>query len=117
MKMADLKPITFRSDEELAKSVETESKVFSVYATGVAESGRRKTIRRIHAVIDFRGAPLPPDPFGGKSSAPLSPEQVQAAIDKAQPKANTPDEFDAENGVANAFRPDPAGRVIYYRIQ
>lgn len=117
IKMAGLQPVVFRLEDDLIKAVATESKVFSIYATGVATSGKRRTVRRIHAVVDFRGAPLPPDPFKSLGNANLSDEETQAAIDNARPKAETPDGFDQAQGLENAFRPDPGGRIIYYRIQ
>lgn len=113
MKMADLQPVTFQDD--VSKSITTESKVFSIYATGIAKSGKRRTIRRVHAVVDFRGAPKPPDPF--KGTLPRSLDQANLMIQNSQPKPATPENFDPESGLENAFRPDPGGRIIYYRIQ
>jgi general secretion pathway protein K len=117
MKSLEMEPIKFRSDDELIKAVTTESKVFSVYATGIVSSGTRRTIRRLHAVVDFRGAPAPIDPFKGVSGdQPLSLEQAQARVAEASPKAELP-EGGSEASFANAFKPDPAGRVIYFRVE
>jgi general secretion pathway protein K len=117
IKMAGLQPVVFRLEDELLKAVATESKVFSIYATGVATSGKRRTVRRIHAVVDFRGAPMPPDPFKSVDPSTLSSDEATAAIEGAKPKAETPDGFDQASGLENAFRPDPGGRIIYYRIE
>jgi ABC-2 type transport system ATP-binding protein len=40
-------------------AITTESKVFSIIATGFVRFAKRKTRVRIHAVVDFRGAPAP----------------------------------------------------------
>jgi general secretion pathway protein K len=108
-----------QSVEELKKAVATESKVFSIYATGVATSGKRRTLRRIHAVVDFEGAPKPPDLSKALSSleesGDLNADSMQQALNKALP-ANLPDDASPDTLVA-AFRPSPAGRVIYYRIE
>src|SRR5690606_31767693 len=41
MTFLEMEPIQFRSDDELMKAVSTESKVFSIYSTGIAEAGTR----------------------------------------------------------------------------
>ncbi len=55
----DIPPLPLVSDAELEKAINTESKVFSIYATGIVKSGNRTTTRRVHAVVDFRTAPHP----------------------------------------------------------
>ena len=52
-----MKPVKFQSESEFAKSITTESKVFSIYAVGVVKGYKRETRVRIHAVVDFRTAP------------------------------------------------------------
>jgi general secretion pathway protein K len=117
MKALEMEPIKFRSDDELSKAVTTESKVFSIYATGLVKSGTRRTVRRLHAVVDFRGAPAPPDPFKGMDpSQPMSLEAAQAKLNASTPKPQLP-EGGSESSVVNAFRPDPAGRIVYFRIE
>ena len=54
-----IEPIPIVSAAETAKMVTTESKVFSIYATGYVRSGKRESSVRVHAVVDFRGAPSP----------------------------------------------------------
>ncbi|HEX2730811.1 MAG TPA: type II secretion system protein GspK [Polyangiaceae bacterium] len=133
MTALQMQPVVFRSDDEVAKGISAESKVFSIYATGTATSGTRKTIRRIHEVVDFRGAPAPPNLLalaaaaassaGGGSAPPMDPSQMdptqQAALmqqagQAALPPVNLPEGATAD-ALQGAFRPDPGGRVIYYR--
>jgi general secretion pathway protein K len=117
MKALEMEPIKFRSDDELGKAITTESKVFSVYATGVVTGGKRRTVRRVHAVVDFRGAPAPLDPFKGLTGEqPLSLEEAQTRLAESGPKPELP-EGASEESLANAFKPDPAGRVIYFRVE
>jgi general secretion pathway protein K len=54
-----LEPIKFASENEAKKAIATESNVFSLVATGYVKSGQRETKVRVHAVVDFRGAPSP----------------------------------------------------------
>ncbi len=115
IEMAGLQPVKFNSSDELEKAVTTESKVFSIYATGVAKSGKRRTVRRIHAVVDFRDAPKPPE------AALLDPNGSSSAQTPGQPPAGAqpdlPNGVDPDSSIAGAFKPDPAGRIIYYRIE
>ncbi|HET9953078.1 MAG TPA: type II secretion system protein GspK, partial [Polyangiaceae bacterium] len=68
--MLGLEPIPL--DPGLLKQlVTTESKVFSVYVTGVVKSGKRETRVKVHAVVDFRAAPPP--------GMPTVPPQLAAA--------------------------------------
>jgi general secretion pathway protein K len=125
MSALEMQPVTFRSDDELAKSVSTESKVFSIYATGQATSGTRRTMRRIHAVVDFRGAPAPPDlaklladaaaaSGQGEAAGQLSDEELRQQQQAALPPGELP-EGASDDTLQGAFRPDPGGRIIYYR--
>jgi general secretion pathway protein K len=52
-----IKPVKFQSDADFAKSVTTESKIFSIYARGYVKAYKRETRASIHAVVDFRQAP------------------------------------------------------------
>lgn len=114
MTAMNLQAIQLTSEDELVKAISTESKVFSIYATGVVESGKRRTVRRIHAVVDFRGAPAPPDLTAifantGNTDADPREEALQAL-----PSPNLPSDASADT-IVGAYRPNPAGRVIYYR--
>jgi general secretion pathway protein K len=118
MTFLEMEPIQFRSEDELQKAISTESKVFSIYSTGITEAGTRTTVRRIHAVVDFRGAPKPPDlsDLFGEGAEDISAEAAREAQLGALPKPALP-EGASEETLEGAFRPDPAGRIIYYRNQ
>lgn len=113
----EIPPIELVSESELEKAISTESKVFSIYATGIVRSGQRTTMRRIHAVVDFRGAPAPVDPFASVTDpASLSLTEAQELMGQAGGEAQLPEEA-SEETLTNAFRPSPAGEIIYYRVQ
>jgi general secretion pathway protein K len=92
----NIPPVKLVSAEETKKVLTTESKVFSIYATGYVKSGKRQVMTRTHTVVDFRNAP----PIGAPS---LGQQQQQ------QPQQNQPD-------VVVGPRPNPAGNVLYHRI-
>ncbi len=78
------------SKEQLLKSITSESHVFSIYSTGSVGAGKRVTRRRIHAVVDMRGAPPPW-------------EKPQVVVNQEEPDA-----------LPVAIR--PGGQIIYYRV-
>jgi hypothetical protein len=113
-----LERIQFFSESEAMKAISTESKVFSMISTGVVKAGKRETRVRVHAVVDYRGAPAPPE---------ASPEMLQQLVtaglaagdtsggagqanEENLPEGATPD------GFAVTMRPDPAGKIIYFQI-
>lgn len=116
MTMMNVPPIKLTSRDDLERAISTESHVFSIYATGVVESGTRRTVRRIHAVVDFRGAPKPPDVSSlvGDGARLEQGQTLRDAVNGLQPKAELP-EGATEDAIAAAYRPSPGGRVIYYR--
>ena len=102
-----IEPVVFRSKREFRRQISTDSKVFSVYADGVVKGYKRETRVRVHAVVDFRsagelGAALPGaepttvngEPVEEESSGPPSDEEMAAALAS-----------------------DPAGTVVYYRVE
>lgn len=105
-------PIQLLSEKQLQDAVTLESKVFSIYATGYVRSGNHETRSRIHAVVDFRGSPPP------GTAAQL---QMMQAMGQGMPLPDTgqqlqmPENFQ-EGGIAGAFMPNPAGDIVYYRI-
>jgi general secretion pathway protein K len=127
----NMKPVTFLSEAETIKAVSTESKVFSIYATGFVRAGKRETRVRIHTVVDFRGAPPPPEVqlldrlsggalLGAGGSAGTAGTAGAAgtsgAAGTAGTAANLPDGAN-ENTIAGAFQASPAGNVVYYRVE
>jgi general secretion pathway protein K len=113
----EIPPLPLTSDAELEKAINTESKVFSIYATGIVKSGNRSTTRRIHAVVDFRAAPAPINPFAGIANpADASLADLAELMRNAGAPPTLPEEA-SESTIQNAFRPNPAGEVIYYRVE
>lgn len=114
-----VQPATFRSESEALKTIATESKVFSIVATGYVKQAKRETRVRVHAVVDFRGAPGPAEALaeianaltGGTGGAGSGSQQSGSGA-----SAGTGPEGLSEDGIAGAFRADPAGKVLYYRI-
>lgn len=109
---AGLEPVVLASPSQAMDRMTTESKVFSIYATGRVKSGKRETRLQLHAVVDYRGAPPPPeapvlDPNGTQTPAnpPANPD----------PNATTPTDPDSA-GLTRALAPSPAGNVVYFRI-
>lgn len=118
-----LQPFTkFKAESELLKSVTTESKVFSVYATGYVKSGKRETRVRVHSVVDFRGAPKPGAPTVGRLeelSARVEAFGNQEVADELKKAANDIKglpEGATEETIGSVFRPSPGGNIIYFRI-
>ncbi len=110
-----LEPVPFLSEDQAAKMVAVESKLFSIYATGVVKAGKRETRVRIHAVVDFRNAPPP----GAAATAGLLAAAAGAATGTppssgsgAAASANDP-----SAALAALLRPTPGGTIIHYKVE
>lgn len=102
-----MKPVKFQSESDFAKSISTESKVFSVYAVGVVKGYKRETRVRIHSVVDFRAA---------ASLANLSGQAAAAASATTAPSAQTvPGQ--GPNAISSALQPSVGGQVLYFNIE
>jgi hypothetical protein len=97
--MMGMKPVKFQSESDFAKSISTESKIFSIYAVGVvdgkknAKGDRRQTRSSMHTVVDFRAAPslVGGGMFGSTSSggsAAPPPKPAGTATGGATPDPN-----------------------------
>jgi general secretion pathway protein K len=135
-----LQPVTFASESETQKAIATESKVFTLVATGRVKSGQRNTLVKIRAVVDFRAAPAPASllvnalaqqtgvpgasasaalGIPGASAAPTAsatiglpyPGAVAGQLPTGLPTGATTD------GVIAALMANPAGRIVYFRIE
>ena len=109
--MGGINPVTFRSPAEMAKIVTTESKMFSIYSTGVVPGQGRETRVTIHAVIDFRHA---------TTVANVATANQAAATGAVDPSASTT--VTGINGatldpVTAQIATSPAGNVVYWRVQ
>jgi general secretion pathway protein K len=103
MEMLGIEPVQLKSQDDFLKGVSTESKVFSIYATGYVRAGTRQTRTRIHAVVDFRDAPPP-----GMDTRALDAAKDAAA--QLDPSGTTAQQIDA------ALKPSPGGTIVYWRM-
>jgi general secretion pathway protein K len=124
MKAMGIEPIPLISAAQTEKTVTTESKVFSIYATGYVHSGKRESSVRIHAVVDFRGVPTPAQ-IAQQLLQQLNPNAANgatAALPGAQPavqptnSANGTAANGAQTGIQGALKPGSGGNIVYYRV-
>jgi general secretion pathway protein K len=100
-----MKPVKFQSESDFAKSISTESKVFSIYSVGVVKGYKRETRVKIQTVVDYRSAPS----LGNLSAA--------AASAAATPSASASATSTALGSIAGALQPNIGGQVLYFNIQ
>jgi general secretion pathway protein K len=126
-----VQPVQFMSPAEAAKMLTTESKVFSIYSDGVVKGFRRETRVRVRAVVDFRSAPPPgfapmygSSPMGSGSAmagqfgaVPAVPGMMPTAGPTGGQFGATPPAGANPNGIMGALLPNPAGTIIYFRIE
>lgn len=115
--------IQFKSQSETAKVIAVESKVFSLYSTGRVKSGQRETRVRVHAVVDFRGAPALP-----QMSSQMRNQLQSLGYDLSSLPGGAAGATGAQGGTAGnsgnlgdeaivaTLQPQPGGRIIYYRM-
>jgi general secretion pathway protein K len=117
-----VQPVTFLSDSDAMKTIATQSKVFSIVATGYVKGPHRETKVKIHAVVDFRGAPAPNAALTalaaatGAGGAANQLAAAAAAGGASSGNANLSPEEAAQQAITGALKADPAGKVIYFRI-
>lgn len=112
----------------LKERIKVKSDIFSIYAKGVVKSGKRETTTRIHAVVDFRGAPPPGQGrqttdvgmlMGGMSAAGTEGSPAPTAAPSAAPQ-NLPPGIDPSlftpESIMAALQASAGGHIIYYRI-
>ncbi|MEI9949520.1 MAG: type II secretion system protein GspK [Pseudomonadota bacterium] len=120
MKAMQIEPIPIVSAAETAKMVTTESKVFSIYATGYVRSGKRETSVRVHAVVDFRGAPSPQqqlnDLISRLGQAATGQPGLPAPAPANSAQTGTGGSGSTQNGIPSVLKPGPGGNVVYYRV-
>jgi general secretion pathway protein K len=124
-KAIGMEPVPFLAPNDAVKAISVESKLFSIYATGVVKAGKRETRVRIHAVVDFRNAPPP-----GAATTMAQMAQAQAAqagknavtgsvSGQALPGADgtTPNPNDPNSQMAALLKPTPGGTIIHYKVE
>jgi general secretion pathway protein K len=117
LKAMQLEPVVFESESEMRKTVTAESKIFSIYADGSVPGYQRKTRVRVHAVVDFRGAPPPGAALGAapgssSGSVPAGTPPTSATSQTAGSAGGA-----LQDALQAVLAPNPGGTVIYYRME
>ncbi len=110
-----VEPVVLLSEAELKKDLSADSKVFSIYSTGTVQAGKRQTEVRIHAVVDFRGAPPPGQP---RSLDDLQEMVGGTGMMSAPTTSKTSDEDgdSTEEALNYYLQKSPGGNIVYYRV-
>jgi general secretion pathway protein K len=124
LKSIGMQPIPFLSLDQAGKMISVESKLFSMYATGVVKAGKRETRVRVHAVVDFRNAPPP-----GAATTIAQMAQANNALGGANgpsapisgaaqpPPGSAPNPNDPNAALQSLLKPTPGGTVIHYKVE
>ncbi len=110
MTAVGMKPVKFQSESDFAKSISTESKVFSIYAVGVVKGYRRETRVKIHTVVDFRSAPSLANLSASAATAAAAPSASASATSASAPAPGL-------NSITGALQPNIGGQVLYFDIE
>ena len=100
-----MKAVKFLSEADFAKTITTESKVFSIAAIGVIKGYKRETRLRITTVVDFRKAP------DLSTTAPSPSSSTGAAGTNGTLPSSS-----SSSAAQQLVQPATAGNVIYFRI-
>lgn len=114
-----LEPVTFLSESQAEKMLTVESKLFSIYATGVVKSAKRETRVRVHAVVDYRNAP-PPGAATQMNQAAQALNAANAAgatTPTTTPPAGSANPNDPNQVLAALLKPAPGGTIIHYKVE
>jgi general secretion pathway protein K len=112
-----LKPVKFSSESDFAKSISTESKVFSVYAVGVVKGYRRETRVRLHTVVDFRAAPSLSNLASAMTSALTGSASGSSAPGAGAGTSASGSSAADPNAIAAALQPNVGGQVLFYHVE
>lgn len=93
-----LRPVVFQNKGNVERQLGNTSKIFSIYADGVVPGFRKTTKIRIHAVVDFRLAQGLGEAVSSIAGGGNAAQIPGAALDALK-------------------RSDPAGNVIYWRVE
>ena len=106
-----MKPVKFQSESEFAKSIATESKVFSIYAVGVVKGYKRETRVRIHTVVDFGSTP-PLTSLSGLATAATAAATAAPASGGGPAATNQ-----NSNAINTALQPSVGGQILYFNVE
>lgn len=112
---AGLEPVNLVSPDVAKKQMTTSSKVFSIYATGIVKAGKRESRVHIHVVVDFRSAPAPDSPTAGPGMQPGASGATPPIGGQPQTAAQSAAAAQAD-AIAALTRPNPAGNVVYFKM-
>lgn len=117
-KAVGMEPVPFLSEDQATKMVSVESKLFSIYSTGVVRSGKRETRVRIHAVVDFRNAPPPGAATALNQAAAIADAQAGAGVASGAPSGTPGANLDdTKAALAALLKPTPEGTIIHYKVE
>lgn len=122
-KAVGMEPVQFLSEDQASKMVSVESKLFSIYATGVVKSGKRETRVRVHAVVDFRNAPPPGAATALNQAAGImnqvagNPAAAAGSAGKTGAAAAGSNPNDPSAALAALLKPTPGGTIIHYKVE
>lgn len=130
----NVQPVIFKDKKGLQKTMRTSSKRFSIYADGIVPGNKRTTKVRIHAVVDFSDAgrigPMGSVIVGGGAMAQAAmnappPPTVQGgqlgqnkpASGSVSASASSGPEAGSADAILAQLNSNPAGTVIYWRVE
>jgi general secretion pathway protein K len=108
-----MKPVKFQSEADFAKSISTESKVFSMYAVGSVKGYKRETRVRVHAVVDYRSAPSLSD----LTKAFSLPTAAGGSSASSSSSTTTSSSTTAADALNSATQQSVGGQVLYFSIE
>jgi general secretion pathway protein K len=108
-----MKPVKFQSESDFAKSISTESKVFSIYAVGVVKGYKRETRVKIHIVVDFRGAPS----LTGSSTPTTGTTPSAPALGGGPSQTSGSSAATGMDQLAAMMSQSVGGQVLYFNIE
>lgn len=116
METAGIPPIEFLSTSSFEQGLALESKVFSIYAEGYVRQGKRETVVRIMAVVDFRRAPTVQDLVAQATGAAAAASAAASAAEDESSGGTGGSSGGTPAGISGALVPSTAGRIVYYRV-
>jgi general secretion pathway protein K len=110
LKSMNVEPVKFKSPSEFKKSLSQETRFLSIYADGIVPGNKRETRVRIHAVVDLTGAKKLSEALGNLVNG-TQPGGSPPPVPPTTP-GGTP-----ESAWEQTVRSNPAGTIVYYRIE